>query len=357
MVLGKVYCTYTRDYCCYHYSISLIPDSVLNTYCRFCDYCATGEDITKSVCEVCSNSGGALKPVDKAGKWIHSLCANWIPEIFVKDINDEKLIVSLDKLDKKRFRLKCALCNTKGACIQCNYGRCQTPAHPWCVIKYPEKGFTKRVIKNEDGEPQWEIFCKVHAHGVSEPLKPKAKPKIVQQLAPLPIFEPTEEKVIIRGGSRRMSNTRDGNRQLSMGHSMKKVIVKSMMPKVAVDNSITVTTNKVEKEEIKKNPIRITNTATKSSILSENSKSRVIKIDDSDSENENVLSSSISPSKLSGNSRSFPVFTLNEWPGQSEGEAMDLDHFWNVMSMQFPEDHSLEVGWNDIFYFLFCVCF
>jgi hypothetical protein len=42
-------------------------------------------------------------------------------------------------------------------------------------------------------------------------------------------------------------------------------------------------------------------------------------------------------------SKLFKVCTMSEWPGQSEGEAMDLQHFWQVALMQYPEDHSVEV--------------
>jgi hypothetical protein len=38
------------------------------------------------------------------------------------------------------------------------------------------------------------------------------------------------------------------------------------------------------------------------------------------------------------------MLTMSEWPGQAEGEAMDLEHFWNIVSMQYPEDHPPEVG-------------
>ena len=37
------------------------------------------------------------------------------------------------------------------------------------------------------------------------------------------------------------------------------------------------------------------------------------------------------------------VWILSEWPGQSEGEPIDLPHFWNVVSMMYPEEHSREV--------------
>jgi hypothetical protein len=39
----------------------------------------------------------------------------------------------------------------------------------------------------------------------------------------------------------------------------------------------------------------------------------------------------------------FHVHTFSEWPGQAEGEPMDLPHIWNVISMMFPEDYSKEV--------------
>ena len=126
--------------------------------CRYCDVCAAGEDVSITVCEVCCNTGGAYKALDKPGKWIHSLCASWIPEIYSVDVKNE-IFLTAKGLDRKRFKLKCVLCSGKGACIQCSYGKCCIPAHPWCVLHTP-KGFTRRVIKDEDDEMVWDIFCK-----------------------------------------------------------------------------------------------------------------------------------------------------------------------------------------------------
>jgi hypothetical protein len=53
--------------------------------------------------------------------------------------------------------------------------------------------------------------------------------------------------------------------------------------------------------------------------------------------------------------RTFPILTLNEWPGQSENEAMDLDHFWNVASMHAPEDHSVEVRVRPVLHAVSCL--
>jgi len=53
---------------------------------------------------------------------------------------------------------------------------------------------------------------------------------------------------------------------------------------------------------------------------------------------------------LPHSSQSIPQSSLisvnaSDWPGQSEGEAMDLEHFWNIASMSCPEDHPVQ--WVD----------
>ena len=92
-----------------------------------CDVCAAPNgDPAKTTCELCSHVGGAYKVTDK-GKWIHALCATWVPEVFVADVPQHPQPYTLQNLDKKRYKLKCALCNTtKGAAVQCSYGKCVT---------------------------------------------------------------------------------------------------------------------------------------------------------------------------------------------------------------------------------------
>ena len=129
----------------------------LFVFFRFFNVCAekTDSDPATTVCELCSNTGGAYYPTDKSGKWVHALCSYWIPELYMSKIKGVS-VTMLTNLDKKRFKLKCSLCTLKGACIQCCYGRCATAAHPYCVFHRPQ-GFTKRVVKNEDGEMLWEV--------------------------------------------------------------------------------------------------------------------------------------------------------------------------------------------------------
>ena len=400
---------------------------------RFCDVCAAGEDAHKTVCEICSYTGGAYKSLDKAGKWIHSLCASWIPEIYFVD-SKKTSSMTINRLDKKRFRLKCALCSSKGACIECNYGKCRTAAHPWCVLNTPG-GFTRRVIKDEDGNLVWEIFCKTHASAVKEPLKPKAKSKMVQQLAaaPIPGAEAAEEKVREKEKSAKKAlDARNALPQLSMAHSVRKMSVGGKGVKKPVglsDESRSLSVDKTSSSSSSSSPSSSSQTQNQNKSQSneedlkaaqksinakispvitgrkirgpykkkgmvvtkakesdnednfeikiiekekekdkskekekekekdkckEGSKSKHITFIDISEEPKVVgsegprssgrLTSREPPVPVPVPAQSFSILTLNEWPGQSEGEAMDLDHFWNVASVQYPEDHSGEVS-------------
>lgn len=62
---------------------------------------------------------------------------------------------------------------------------------------------------------------------------------------------------------------------------------------------------------------------------------RIVDYSDSGSEDETHVNSD--------QQGGFIVHNFSEWPGQAEGEPMDLPHIWNVVSMMYPEDHSKEV--------------
>ena len=40
----------------------------------------------------------------------------------------------------------------------------------------------------------------------------------------------------------------------------------------------------------------------------------------------------------------FSLVTLSEWPRQSDGEPLGLDHFWSHVASVFPEDQTEEVS-------------
>ena len=63
-----------------------------------------------AVCSLCPVRGGALKPTDD-GRWCHIVCAIWIPEPCITDLNRMQPIERLDRISGKRRRLQCAVCN------------------------------------------------------------------------------------------------------------------------------------------------------------------------------------------------------------------------------------------------------
>lgn len=153
-----------------------------------CNVCAKGGDPKTTSCELCWNKGGAFRPckdapghaaTNGADKWVHKLCATWIPEL-----EEWPDAFSLLHLDQQRFGSSavCKVCapatwgtlknkhqkSHRGAWIQCFHGTCRTAVHPWCLLHNP-CGFTKRTIDN-----CVEIYCPKHAEHVNDPTKAKA---------------------------------------------------------------------------------------------------------------------------------------------------------------------------------------
>lgn len=222
--------------------------------------------------------------------------------------------LNLSHLDKQRTKLKCSICSTthKGHCIQCSYGRCTVSVHPWCAILNPQ-GFTHRIIKNDSADTVWEVFCKNHATAVMEPFKPKVKSKLSKPVA-LDI-SPIEE-----------------------------IESKSNLEHVSTKPSGK---SKVYRDEISDDDDYVDNNGLKTSKSSDISSKHRGKVPSKTSNELSKPKSSVvasSTSNMTSNSKkNFPILTLSEWPGQSEGEGIDLDHFWNVVSFAFPEQHSKEV--------------
>ena len=152
-------------------------------------------------CEICRHTGSAINKTTVQGRWVHGLCALWVPEVF-SDIN---FCFDLSQIDRTRYKIKCKLCpNKNGAIIQCCYGKCVAGAHPYCAVRC-KKGFTHRIVKNPEdaGSLLWEIFCKQHATAVYDPVKPKVdmlySMVVVLELMRVCVGEGEE----VRGGRRR----------------------------------------------------------------------------------------------------------------------------------------------------------
>jgi hypothetical protein len=167
-------------------------------------------------------------------------------------------------------------------------------AHPICALK-AKSGWTRRIYRCDDiviGGMQWDMFCPPHAASVKDPVKPKAKRAISH------VDEDALEEVIV------LTKPRTSISRPSKGatEDFRRLPTISACPE-DIANVMSLITHEIADEMVK-----------------------------------NVEAQRRQHHRASDAS----VYTMSEWPGQNEGEAMDLEHFWNYVSMMFPEDHSPE---------------
>ena len=331
---------------------------------RFCYPCAAGLDPSTTICEVCPFTGGAYKPVYKTGKWAHSLCCQWIPEIYVT--TDPKTggnpCLNLSNIDKKRFKLRCNLCsNNKGACVQCCFGRCVTAAHPWCLLKNPQ-GCTKRVVLDPEGHTIWETFCKTHAASVTEPLKPKPKAKMsvplfIEDSIPMnssTSYSSSSAKKENKSRSDRYSEVGFNSVSTVQGRAVSMAHAKNFQASRLLDiKDINPSSTSTEQPLLLAAAGVGKDTSVMRRRIRDDSEDEDSDEDDTDSTFPRTagkglfkqnINTTTTGATTSGGTRSFPILNMLEWPGISEGEPMDLDHFWNLVSGFHPEDHPTEVG-------------
>jgi hypothetical protein len=94
-------------------------------------------------CFLCSQKGGAMKElVDLPGRWVHVTCVATLYELRPLDYSHKIGPPGIvDKIDKRRYHLKCATCkernakNITGPLIQCKSKRCTQAFHPICCKK------------------------------------------------------------------------------------------------------------------------------------------------------------------------------------------------------------------------------
>jgi hypothetical protein len=208
-------------------------------------------------------------------------------------------------------------------------------------------------VKNEDGELLWEIFCKNHASAVNEPLKPKPKSKIndnivyVQEEEEL-FYEPNtksrKSSEAVSSSSASKSHHKHGfsedvSSKLSMAHSLK-----FNLPPLAKETELETTNNGRMNGKHKKNSLIIDDDDDEDNEDNEDNEDEDQKPNKNLNKGKSVKSTAKSETHASTSNTTFPLLNMSEWPGQSEGEAMDLAHFWNVVSTSFPSDHSPEVN-------------
>jgi len=115
------------------YGVSKVPEGDWH-----CDRCIAK---TTPQCCMCGLKGGAMKQLlDKPHDWIHVTCIATLYECSPIEL-DSKIgpLGVLDKIDKRRFKLKCEICREKnrkeiaGPLIQCAAKKCTKAFHPICA--------------------------------------------------------------------------------------------------------------------------------------------------------------------------------------------------------------------------------
>lgn len=205
----------------------------------------------------------------------------------------------------------------------------------------------------------WEIFCKTHAAAVSEPIKPKPKAKMS---VPLLIDEPAPSQSSSSTAvfsTKKEYKTKDTSRFSDAGynhysypHSSSKKAVMSMshsknfhsarllaFKSSAKDSFPEVYT---EQPEIDDADDYYFDESDEDGNVKPKARGKNVSINAASSKKAGTDARGAGK-KGAADSVSYPVLSMLEWPGISEGEPMDLDHFWNVVSGYYPEDHSSEV--------------
>ncbi|KAF7309481.1 Bromodomain containing protein [Mycena indigotica] len=109
------------------YGVPYIPEG--QWLCRKC----TVSPENPVSCILCPNEGGAFKQTTQ-GKWIHLLCAIWVPETRVSNDAFMEPIIGVNTIPKSRWKLRCSLCDSRhGACIQCARPQCFLAFHVSCA--------------------------------------------------------------------------------------------------------------------------------------------------------------------------------------------------------------------------------
>ncbi|KAF9159111.1 putative PHD type zinc finger protein with BAH domain-containing protein [Actinomortierella ambigua] len=105
-----------------------------------CDTCLNNMNPTASTtynCVLCSKtpckeSPQALKRTT-GNNWAHVLCAVWIPEVSVVDMDTLSPIESIGKIRPERWKQTCSICKERtGACVTCSDG-CKRVFHVTCA--------------------------------------------------------------------------------------------------------------------------------------------------------------------------------------------------------------------------------
>jgi hypothetical protein len=233
------------------------------------------------------------------------------------------------------------------------------------LLKNPQ-GCTRRIVLDNEGQNQWETFCKVHAGAVNEPFKPKVKAKMqmaIEEDELPPAFSLGASANSAKKESKsRLSDIAAFNpvqptakgRALSMAHAKNFFASRLLTSTMLTSNSSSSNAatakapNRAAREEYEGADDADADDSEDSDAGPSAGRRKGKTVGRKGTKGTAPPTaggpSTRGSSSAAGAGRTFPILSMNEWPGLSEGEPMDLDHFWNVVGSFHPEDHSAEVG-------------
>ncbi|KAL1840541.1 hypothetical protein VTJ49DRAFT_362 [Mycothermus thermophilus] len=120
-------------------------------------------------CCLCPNDipGAQIIPTDD-GRKAHRMCALYLPETYIEEVDGSEVVANAGGIDKARLELKCLYCRSKrGACLQCSHKKCSRSYHATCAQAagmLVEEG--EVPVFGEDGteykEQAFEFSCRFH---------------------------------------------------------------------------------------------------------------------------------------------------------------------------------------------------
>ncbi|KAJ0255646.1 Histone-lysine N-methyltransferase ATX3 [Hirschfeldia incana] len=137
------------------YGVSKAQD-LTSWVCRACET----PDIER-VCCLCPVKGGALKPSDVEGLWVHVTCAWFRPEVGFLDHEHMEPAIGLFKIPVNSFLKFCRICKqTHGSCVQCC--KCATHFHVMCASRAGYGMEMHCVEKDGVQRTRKSIYCAFH---------------------------------------------------------------------------------------------------------------------------------------------------------------------------------------------------
>ncbi|KAJ5937858.1 hypothetical protein N7454_004200 [Penicillium verhagenii] len=125
----------------------------------------------KLPCFLCPNDVDyeELLPTEDGKHNVHRRCAEYIEETSIlRDDSGNEVVCDLDNIPKARLGLKCLFCReVRGACFQCNFGKCTRAYHPTCALLAGVQVEYGRIAVNADDGKQYalpsvDLKCKFH---------------------------------------------------------------------------------------------------------------------------------------------------------------------------------------------------